>query len=430
MNLTALLCLAFANFAAAAPRLIVALTTTPDLPNDHVFAVSINNSGVVAGYEGTGIDANVIPLVWVNGSPQKLEYPSGYTVTTVLSINNSANVLGTAVDANGNQVFILWQVGQTLIYSPPLPVAGAPLLNNANHVLTSTTNGEIWIWNSKDGDNTLVSVPAGTCSAPIAFNDADQFLALNSATCTASGQYHYDLIDSSGAATPFAAPDFHYTIVDINNRGEAVAGLTSGVFFWSRPAAFHLIDPQNYVFEQIGKINNAGAILGEFLGINLYQNGNYQYPDLPAPFNEDPQPTQFNDANQVIVVEPAVTGVYTPQASMCATDVTRELTILPGAVIRDPNTGRYAQTIRVVNPTSAAFSGPTSLGFIGLPATVSLFAPSGATLCSDAPQGTGFITSSAALAPMGEIDFKGDYLNVEGARITYTPVVLTGAGGR
>ena len=110
--------------------------------------------------------------------------------------------------------------------------------------------------------------------------------------------------------------------------------------------------------------------------------------------------------------------------------ITRQLEIIPGPIMLNTSTGRYAQTIRVESPTSVSYAGPTSFGFIGLPPTVNLLAPSGATLCSDTPQGTAFITSNLALGPVSQIYFQVQFLNPEATPIVYTPSVLAGTGQR
>ena len=205
----------------------------------------------------------------------------------------------------------------------------------------------------------------------------------------------------------------------------SLPGGAEGLNFWTTPASVTQIDKAFYTS---GKMNDAGAVAGIFSGLEIYQNGQVQAITLPSPFAA-PSIVAINDADQVLVSAPASSGtgytygVYSPRSKTCAADITRQLEVIPGPITLNTTTGRYTQSIRVENATSVSYPGPTSLGFIGLPPTVSLLAPSGATLCSDTPQGTAFVTSSLALGPVSQIYFQVQYINPES-----TPICLHAVG--
>ena len=99
-------------------------------------------------------------------------------------------------------------------------------------------------------------------------------------------------------------------------------------------------------------------------------------------------------------------------------------------IVYNPGIQRFIQVVRVTNTSGAAINGPFTLVLDGLGSNATLSNASGKTACV-IPGGRPLLTSDrTALAPRTSLVFQLQFSNPTKAAITYTPVVLAGAGDR
>jgi len=110
--------------------------------------------------------------------------------------------------------------------------------------------------------------------------------------------------------------------------------------------------------------------------------------------------------------------------------VTASVTIDRDEIVYNPGLQRFMQIVRVTNTSGAAINGPFTLVLDGLGSNAILANASGKTACV-VPGGRPLITSDrTTLAPRASLVFQLQFSNPTKAAITYTPVVLAGAGDR
>jgi hypothetical protein len=117
----------------------------------------------------------------------------------------------------------------------------------------------------------------------------------------------------------------------------------------------------------------------------------------------------------------------------CAVDVTGRVSITLGGFRRNLATGRWQQTVTLVNTSGAAMQGPVSLAVQGLSANGSLFNSSGVTNCAT-PVGRPYVSlnlgSGGTWLAGQAVTTTLEFVNTTpGQAITYTPRVLAGGAG-
>ena len=110
--------------------------------------------------------------------------------------------------------------------------------------------------------------------------------------------------------------------------------------------------------------------------------------------------------------------------------MTASVTIDRDEIVYNPGIQRFMQIVRVTNRSGAAINGLFTLVLDGLGSNAILANASGKTACV-VPGVLPLITSDrTTLAPRASLVFQLQFSNPTKAAITYTPVVLAGAGDR
>ena len=113
----------------------------------------------------------------------------------------------------------------------------------------------------------------------------------------------------------------------------------------------------------------------------------------------------------------------------CALDTTTSAAVTLGGFRQNLITGRWQQTVTLVNTSGAAIQAPVSLALQSLSANATLFNSAGTTQCA-APAGRPYVRLNPANGtwlPGQAISVTLDFLNsTPGQGITYTPRILSG----
>ena len=134
--------------------------------------------------------------------------------------------------------------------------------------------------------------------------------------------------------------------------------------------------------------------------------------------------------NVPVVAEESALQFSTLPTAACVASVTASVTIDRDEIVYNPGIQRFMQIVRVTNTSGAAINGPFTLVLDGLGSNAILANASGKTACV-VPGGRPLITSDrTTLAPRASLVFQLQFSNPTTAAITYTPVVLAGAGDR
>lgn len=126
---------------------------------------------------------------------------------------------------------------------------------------------------------------------------------------------------------------------------------------------------------------------------------------------------------------PAAADATTTIVSLCASNVSEQVTVTRGAFVLNRATNRFQQTVTLRN-NGAAIGGPVSLALDGLSANASLFNQNGATACTS-PAGSPYVNVNVGgdnILSTGEtVTVLLDFANPTKAAIAYSTRVL-GAG--
>ncbi len=236
--------------------------------------MSINDAGVVVGYEQSVLFGPSQPVVWNGSAPTVLDQndlPSGIA----RSINNAGEMVGTTAKYFGGLGF---QGGS-------LPSSTAAYWNGASP----------GTFTAYDADQSL----------PIAINNQGQIIVntFTRATST-SGAY---LVDH-GIITPITHDNSQIYLNDLNDLGQAVGTADGLPFIWQNNVLTFLQVPSDGGNADVSAINEDGAIVGQA----SHPADNSTYATLW-------QNNQLTDLNSLI---PANTGWNLQLASDIANDGT------------------------------------------------------------------------------------------------------------
>ncbi len=414
---------------------------------------TINDSGVVAGWVVCGTNK---VAVWTNGVPTVLpDAPllgAGNICTNASAYNGaSGSSIPFGINAAGHIV------GET---SYPSSTPGGPLCS-AMWVYNGSTF-RVLEYGPYPGAGSLDwpypkwpgPIPSGCWNLPLgyypgvssvgfgtAINDAD-FVVQTENNYFCSTAYTSPAVPWS--SDPFVTqPNNSYSFLplgsltgvsasSINNLG-MVLGYTdpTHVIVWDMNGV-HDLGPSGYPhLNQVGQVIYTGSS-----GISMWQ-GEVSTPiSLPTglfPVDSSIIPGPLNDAGQFIVGSGTVSYLMTPNGP-CAQDVTSQVQITRTGFRYDHTKGLFALIGSVTNTTSSPIPGPISLVVDDLPASASLFAVSGATLCAT-PQGSPYINiggigAGQVLAPGATISGSIYFIDTAQTGIPFSLRVLAGPGGR
>ncbi|HSV14500.1 MAG TPA: choice-of-anchor Q domain-containing protein, partial [Tepidisphaeraceae bacterium] len=115
----------------------------------------------------------------------------------------------------------------------------------------------------------------------------------------------------------------------------------------------------------------------------------------------------------------------------CALDVTSAIRVTRGGLTLNPVTGRYAQTITLINTSSNTIAGSISLVLDSLSSNAALFNLTGTTDALESPAGSPYANvTSSSLPAGGSVSFALQFTNPSHTVITYSTRVLAGPGSR
>lgn len=138
---------------------------------------------------------------------------------------------------------------------------------------------------------------------------------------------------------------------------------------------------------------------------------------------------QQGSMTSVIMLEPqTVTANFV--FCQCMQDVSGLIGITRGGYVLSLVTGRYGQTVTLVNKSAATISGPISLVLDGLSGNAGLFNATGITDLSWPPGGSAYINAVVNLAPGQSASMALQFTDPTRTAITYNTRVLAGSGAR
>jgi len=140
----------------------------------------------------------------------------------------------------------------------------------------------------------------------------------------------------------------------------------------------------NNVGQVVYLITRSGSPQFESGEFELWQNGVSTPIQLPAGLcgrDDFPASAWLNDAGQFTASDGAAFYFLTPSGGGCAVDVTSQVQVTRGAYRYNHSTGHFIKTVTVTNTSGSSIAGPISVALDNVPANVTLFGISGATLC-------------------------------------------------
>lgn len=302
-----------ADSAMAAPMITAQPTSyafrTVDDRKDPTFnqLLGINDSGVIAGYFGSG----------AAGHPNK-----GYTVTNhattfvdenvthsvqtqVTGINNNGTTVGFSSAANNaNQVndntgFVARR-GVVRSVAFPAKSNATPPVNQLLGVnddqlavgfyADAAGNDHGYTYDVNRGTFHAISVPGSTSDTAAAINDRDEIAGFDTAS---TGQVEGFLRESDGRITHLAVPGASMTqALGVDNRGEVVGAYQVGTgdnavthgFTWTAHAGFRTVDaPAGAGGTTINGLNDAGVLVGFYTDAAGNTHGLVAVPSRTTP---------------------------------------------------------------------------------------------------------------------------------------------------
>ncbi|MGA2738490.1 MAG: hypothetical protein ABSG65_13720 [Bryobacteraceae bacterium] len=449
---------------------VLVLNPTPDFKgygaSTNVF--SINDLGQVLGEE---IEAGGIvraPVVWTKGVATKLTIPAGYSYPGLGAwlITNSSQVMGGLTDnSSGASTLALWDgrgpdpwTVATILQGAPSGCADGALamettgfgMNKAGHIAGTSANpaeqcSAAWFY---DGAQFSILPPptfeAG-CGGNLqvsSINDADEIGGTfdpESAGCTpGSPDYPFIYSPGSGLYTQLASPAGiqGWAVTGINNRQEALGsyGPPYNIAFWNSAGAQNVAG-LDASLNDIGQVALYAGNQGGPYQSEIWRNGTATPVNLPVEVAGGAY--QFIDNAGQLGSAYGMSGLTGSNAGLgalltprraCASDVTSQVGIAAGGFHLNSGTGRYVQQITLTNNGATTIASPVSLVFDGLPATATLYAIAGSTLCGT--RGSPYVDSSASLAPGASEVLDVQFIDTSGLPISYSNRIIAGTGGR
>lgn len=186
-------------------------------PGSTYQALSVNDSGLTAGWITKADDTSLPAASDANGNVRKLPMPDGYTNGAASDINDAGTIVGSVSGPNGSRA-VTWDQA-----------------------------GSIHFWSSNDGDTYGISI-----------NDSGTVLGVE--------DNHYIIWDTGGQVV-FRITDENVFAWDINDRGEVVAEADAAdkvwlVVFTASGARIDLPNLPGYPAAFPTCINNQGIICG------------------------------------------------------------------------------------------------------------------------------------------------------------------------
>jgi hypothetical protein len=138
--------------------------------------------------------------------------------------------------------------------------------------------------------------------------------------------------------------------------------------------------------------------------------------------------------NSGALAAPYVQLAVSVTKSLCANDVSSQVSIAPGGFRLDRVTNQFIQTVTITNTSATAISGPLSLALGSLSSNATLINQNGATVCSGQQRGMPYADSGICLGmgllPGNSVQFDLRFSNPTRQVIQYTPTALGGNAPR
>jgi hypothetical protein len=174
-----------------------------------------------------------------------------------------------------------------------------------------------------------------------------------------------------------------------------------------------------------GTTSPAAGITSEVLGSVVIAKatpnpGYYFYEWTGGPFNT----SEYVDA---LIMNSAATIEANFLPCGCATDVTGSVAVTRGAIVLNPVTKMYAETVTVKNSSAKTLTGPISLVLQNLSSNAVLAEAIGTTRFAT-PLGSPYVAANVNLAPGQSVSFALQFGDEGNAPISFTARVLAGPG--
>lgn len=327
--------------------------TTIDAPGagtasgEGTFGPGINASGETVGYY---IDANGVVHGFIRssgGTMTTVDAPGAGTAlnlgTIVMAVNTSGEVTGYYADSNGVlHSYIESSAGTLTEFDPPNSIGSdAFCINDSGDVAGGLLDA--------NGDHGFVRAADGTFSVIDPTGDASQVKAVIPTQINAGGSiagyftdtssvYHGFLRDSNGTITILDAPgagtaaDEGTEIVDMNTGGVMVGGIAVGIIngvntthslMVAADGTYTVFDPPQAVSSFAEGINDNDVIVGEYRDANLVRHGYVRQADGTFVSFDDPNAAQLPTTSVHIGTDPrrinlsgTIVGLYSDSAGV------------------------------------------------------------------------------------------------------------------
>jgi uncharacterized membrane protein len=273
------LCVAACSATARADQFTF---TTLDNANDPTFnqLLSINNSGVIAGYFGIGSAAHpnkgyTLAPPYGQGNYTNENFPLSVQ-TQVTGINNSGQTVGFYADNNGDNVGFVEKNGSFTTVIDPAGATSPPIIdqllgvNDKNQAAGFYTdaqgNNHGYIYNITNQTFDAINIAGATSVTATDINNQGYVSGFyTTALNTVDG-----FLDKNGVITTISINgSFNTQFLGLNNNGMMVgtyvdaAGVMHGVEYNSVTGSYTTIDDPNGIgFTTLNGINDKGQIVG------------------------------------------------------------------------------------------------------------------------------------------------------------------------
>jgi probable HAF family extracellular repeat protein len=235
------------------------------------FASDINDRGQIVGYGNTAVDQfQVHAILWDGGAVIDLGTLPGGSVSVANAINARGQVVGTSQSADGQIHAVLWDRGALIDLGTLMEggSSGAIGISDSGRVVgvtsTATDERHAFLW-EKGTMIDLGTLPGDFLSQALGINNRGQVVGRSANVQESDRAFLWD----NGVMREVHPPSAKFSLlVDINERGEAVGGITRTAEFTGRAAVFYrgtfalLPTPPGDEPSVATGINNRGYIVG------------------------------------------------------------------------------------------------------------------------------------------------------------------------
>jgi hypothetical protein len=188
------------------------------------YALGINDSGQVTGYSSLG------PYIYSSGSYNLFSILGATESVGVNGISNSGQIVGSfQVDVNTNlehPAGFIYTNGTVQTYDPGTSGAAFLGINSSGKVVGDTSTGQAFLYDSRSGTVTPISIPGANEIGALGINDSGQIVGQFSTNTT------HGYIESGGQFRIINYPtgpdtvNVNTVVTGINNEGQFVGYTT------------------------------------------------------------------------------------------------------------------------------------------------------------------------------------------------------------